>query len=261
VVYDPCLNWVSWNYPVWVDLPVASCGTWVDVQPLEVDSGVDLQLLAVRFVDPGHPELDEGTRYRIWVRNNSTQTIVRDFNVVLMASNSREPAEDLPQSGLRITSIDPGEIQAIDIRLPIEANTLNRDSGNASPFSQLHVLVDSHREIPEVVEENNGAVIARGDILPVDPVIFGADRSTPAAGSEMSVAGEGFGPEPGQVLVHVGGVELQAEILGWYDLGVRVRLPALALASPTEAQLMVVRGDTAASNPHVLQLGVPLASR
>ncbi len=261
-IYDPCPVWTYWTYPVWYELPVAVCGTWIDVEPVLIDEGLDLQLLAVRFVDPGHLELCEGPRFRVWARNNSARTIVKGFNVLLLAANTREAVTELPQAGVRVDSIEPGEIKAFDIRLPFEASTLGRDaSGNATPFSQLHVLVDSHREIPEAFEENNGAVIARGDILPVDPAIFGADSMTPLAGTELNIAGEGFGPEPGQVLVHVGGIELQAEIEGWYDLGVRVKLPSLALASPTDAQLIVIRGDTAASNPLPIQLTMPVASR
>lgn len=260
--YDPCPVWTCWDYPVWYELPVVVCGTWVDVEPIVIDEGLDLQLLAVRFVDPGHPELREGPRFRVWARNNSARTIVKDFNVLLMAANSREAVTELPQAGVRVDSIEPGEIKAFDIRLPFEASAMGRDAdGNAIPFSQLHVLVDSHREIPEAFEENNGAIIARGDILPIDPVIFGSDSIAPLPGTELNIAGEGFGPEPGQVLVHIGGVELQAEIEGWYDLGVRVKLPSLALASPTDAQLIVIRGDTAASNPLTIQLAMPVASR
>ena len=47
----------------------------------------------------------------------------------------------------------------------------------------------------------------------------------------------------------VGGLELQGEILGWYDLGVQVRLPELELFADVNAEVIVVRGDTAASNP------------
>lgn len=261
--YDPCPTWTYWSYPVWYELPVAVCGTWVDVEPIVIaDDGLDLQLLATRFVDPGHPERREGPRFRVWARNNSSRTIIKDFNILLMASNTREAAAELPQSGVRVDSIEPGEIKAFDIRLPFEASTMGRDAdGTIIPFSQLHILVDSHREIPEAFEENNGAVIARVDILPVDPTIFGADTRTPLPDTELNIAGEGFGPGPGQVLVHVGGIELQAEIEGWYDLGVRAKLPALALASPTEAQVIIVRGDTAASNPLTVELTMPVASR
>lgn len=261
-LYEPCPTWVVWEYPVWYELPEVPSGTWVDVAPVEVESGVDLQLLAVRFVDPGHPELREGPRYRVWVRNNTEQTTVNNFNVLLLASNSTEVEAGLPQSGVRVESIEPGEIKAFDVRLPIDAGTMGQDAeGNAAPFAQLHVLVDSHREISEAVEENNGAIIARGEILPVDPVIFGADSPAPVPGTELNVAGEGFGPGPGQVLIHIDGIELQGQIEGWYDLGVRMKLPALALAAPTEAEVIIVRGDTAASNPLTIQLTVPVASR
>ena len=51
------------------------------------------------------------------------------------------------------------------------------------------------------------------------------------------------------MVVNVGGLEVQADIVGWYDLGVQVRLPALSLAADTAAEVVVVRGDSAASNP------------
>jgi hypothetical protein len=261
-VYDPCPVWVRWEYPVWYELPVVASGTWIDVEPVVIDEGLDLQLLAVRFVDPGQQELNEGPRYRIWARNNSTRSLVKDFNIVLMAANNRVAVDGLPQAGVRVDSMEPGEIKAFDVRLPSEVAAMARDSeGNATPFSQLHVLVDSHREVLEAFEENNGAVIARADVLPVDPVIFGTDTVTPVPGTEINIAGEGFGPEPGQVLVHVGGIELQAEIDGWCDLGVRIKLPALALAGPTDAEVVLIRGDTAASNPLSVQLTLPVALR
>ncbi len=261
-VYDPCAAWVCWDYPVWVSLPVASCGTWIDVEPLVIDARLDLQLLAVRFVDPGHPDEQLGPRFRVWVRNNSPATIAAPFNVMLMAANSRDAVAGLPQAGVRVMRMEPAETQAVDIRLPFEASRMGIDAdGRPTPFSQLHVLVDSHRELPEAFEANNGAVIARGDILPVDPTIFSADASVVPVGGEINLAGEGFGPEPGQVFVQVGSLEMQAEITGWYDLGVRIKLPSLALASPTEAEIMIVRGDTAVSNPLTIELTAPVALR
>jgi hypothetical protein len=44
-------------------------------------------------------------------------------------------------------------------------------------------------------------------------------------------------------------LELEGEVLGWYDLGVRLNLPKVPLAGPNEAELIVVRGDGAAANP------------
>jgi hypothetical protein len=42
---------------------------------------------------------------------------------------------------------------------------------------------------------------------------------------------------------------MEAEILGWYDLGVRMTVPQLPLAEPVEAELIVIRRDGLAANP------------
>jgi hypothetical protein len=210
----------------------------------------DVQLLAVRFVDAGHPEEKLGPRFRVWVRNNGTADIATPFNVSLFASNDDRLSEELPQAGVRVEAIKAGETQSVDLRLPWEVYEMGRDAEDRpAPFAKLHVVVDSHHEITETSETNNGTVLKREEILPVDPAAFSTDVDTVVAGGMVSIAGEGFGPEPGQVLLYVKGLELQPEIQGWYDLGVRVKIPELPLAEATEAELVVVRGDTAASNP------------
>jgi hypothetical protein len=259
IFYDPCIAWIGWEYPVWTPLPVVACGTWVDVPRVTVATGYDIQLLAVRFVDPGHPEKDLGPRYRVFVRNNSPVAINRPFNMLAYASNERSSSTGMPEAGLRIKHMEAGQIQSVDLRLPVAANSLGKDAeGRKAPFRFLHVIADSHREIADVFKDNNGAVLDRSDILPVDPVVFAADSDQAAAGTVLNLAGEGFGPEPGQVLVNVGGLELRAEVIGWYDLGVRVRLPGLTLSNATAAEIVVVRGDRAASNP--LKISMPAAT-
>ena len=169
---------------------------------------------------------------------------------MLLASNTREASGNIPQAGVEIDNIEAGAIRTVDIRLPFEASTLARDSKDrAVPFRFLHVLVDSHQDVDESFEENNGIVLARGDVLPVDPASFSTNVTSAAPGSMVNVAGEGFGPEPGEVIVHINGLELQAEIYGWYDLGVHIKLPALPVATETQAEIVVVRGDGAVSNP------------
>jgi hypothetical protein len=250
VIYVAAPRWVYWEYPVWVSLPVVSSGTWVDVPPVAADNGNDLQLLAVRFVDPGHPEEKLGPRYRVWIRNNGDEALTRPFNVLLLVSVDGRPAENSPQAGVRVEGIEPGDIQSMDIRLPIEAFDMARDEqGDPIPFATLHVIVDADQEIAEVFETNNGGDLVREDILPVDPAAFELEPVAAGAGGQVSLAGEGFGPQPGQVLIHLGNIEMQAEILGWYDLGVRLVLPNLPLAGPTEADVIVIRADGAAANP------------
>lgn len=250
VIYEVAPVWGYYEVPVWAPLPVTACGTWVDVQPVVVQQQYDLQLLAVRFVDPGHPEEHLGPRYRVWLRNNSNQPVTRPFNVTLVASSEARPRPDSPQAGVRVMSIEAGDTQSVDIRLPFEANQLGRDAaGQAVPFSTLHVLIDANREVPDANRSNNGASLARAEVLPVDPAAFEVDPTTVQGGGDVVLAGEGFGPEPGMVIVQIGAQEIEGEILGWYDLGVRVRLPNLLMAGPAKADLIVIRGDGAAANP------------
>jgi hypothetical protein len=259
VVYAPCLGWVWWECPVWTPLPVVPSGTWVDVDPVVIEpQRFDLQLLAMRFVDPGHPEEKLGPRYRVWFRNNSELPINRPFDVLLFAADGDRLTADSPQAGVRVTGIGAGATQSVDIRLPAEVYQMGRnEKGGPAPFGVLHVLVDANREVPEVYEANNGARIAQADVLPVDPAAFELKPRQAAAGGELLVAGEGFGPEPGRVLIRLGGLEMDAGIVGWYDLGVRLVLPLLPLASPTEAELIVIRGDGAAANPLELTITPP----
>ena len=94
----------------------------------------------------------------------------------------------------------------------------------------LHALVDAGRETPDVIRANNGARLLPAEILSVDPAAFELDPVAARPGAEVTLAGEGFGPQPGRVLMEVGGQEMDAEILGWCDLGVRLTLPKLAPA-------------------------------
>lgn len=255
VVYQPCTPWVGWEFPTWQPLPYVTCGTWVDVEPVVINSGIDLQLLATRFVDPGHPEQELGPRFRVWIRNNSPLDLNQEFNVMLIASTDTNAYAGLPEAGVRVLGLRAGETQSIDIRLPYAANTIGRDSsGNPIPFTYLTALVDSHNELTETVEANNGATLIRGDILPVDPAAFAAEPSSAQPNGIIHVAGEGLGPEPGQAMVVIGDQEFQAEILGWFDLGVQIRLPDFELESPTAADLVIIRGDGAASNPLTIEI-------
>jgi len=254
-MYSAAAPLVAYDFPAWQSLPTVASGTWVDVAPALVDSGVDLQLLAVRFVDPGHPDQDTGPRYRVWLRNNSRDDIEHGFDVTLVASNEKEISDQLSQAGVTVPSIPAEETVAVDIRLPAEANRLmRRDDGHLVPFQFLTAVVDGHEEIPDVSRGNNGAVLDRGDILPVDPAAFSTDLSAAAPGTTVTVAGEGFGPEPGEVIVATQDEQVPAPITGWFELGVQFKMPDLKMRSPTDAHVMIVRGDGAASNPVDLQV-------
>lgn len=250
IYYDPCPPVVVYQYPVWQPLPVETAGTWVDAPQVVVDQGNDLQLLAVRFVDPGHKEENLGPRFRVWLRNNSNRVLQQPIDVTLFASNDQQLATGALQAGVTLPEIPANEIVPLDIRLPMEVNQMGVDQeGNRVPFQFLHAVVDSRNALPETDKANNGAILDRGEIYPVDPAAFSTDVTAAAPGTVISLAGEGLGPEPGEIIVTVGDQQQSAEIRGWYDLGVQFTVPNLNVASAADAQIIVIRGDGAASNP------------
>jgi hypothetical protein len=156
-----CPWWNCWNYrPNYCSLYRYSCGCYQDVPVVVIQEGIDLQMLAVRILDSGDANGTMGPAYRVWVRNNSRVAIAQGFNVVLVAARDTNATADLPQAGVRIEMIQPGEVLPIDIRLPANANMAG--------LPMLHVVVDSNSELNEVYEDNNGIVIARSEILPVE---------------------------------------------------------------------------------------------
>lgn len=159
--YHCCPWWFCWDYPTWCPLYGSHCcGYWDDVPVVRIPVGLDLQLLAVRLVDSGDPEAQLGPTFRVWFRNNSSVAINHAFNIIALVAPDASPTNNLPQAGVRIPSIEAGQVLAADIRLPIAANQAG--------LPMLHVLVDSHREIGEVDEKNNGAVMPRAEILPLE---------------------------------------------------------------------------------------------
>lgn len=232
------------------------CGTWVGVvRPVVPVDTIDVQFLAVRFVDPGHPKRRLGPRYRVWFRNNSLQAIRQPFSIVLIASRESQLVPGLPEAGVRVTGVEAGQIQSVGIRLPYEVICMGHDAaGRPLAFTTLHVLVDADRELGDGSMANNGARLLATEILPVDPAAFAVQPGACRPGSAVVLAGEGFGPEPGKVLVRWHGSETEAEILGWYDLGARVQLPDLGLPGASQAELIVVRADGMAANPLGLTL-------
>ena len=119
VVYLTCPGWTYWDTPVWSPLPVVGCGTWVGLRPVVLAGAqTDLQLVAVRFVDPGHPEQRTGPRYRVWFRNNGSQPVVQPFSVMLLASNDARLVPGLPQAGVRVTAIEAGDTQSVESGFP-----------------------------------------------------------------------------------------------------------------------------------------------
>jgi len=258
LVCDPCPTWTYYETPVWTPLSSVPSGTWVDPPVVAALPEMDLQILAVRFVDPGHVEQNLGPRYRIWFRNNSQTDTNHGFNIVALATNAEQLGPDAPQAGVRVDNMVAEEINSVDIRLPMKVNQMNLDEQNRkTPFAYLHVLVDSDQELSDIERTNNGITLNVREILPVDPAAFAAEIDEVSPGELLSVAGEGFGPEPGEVTVIIDGKEWPTEIYGWYDLGVRFQVPEVTVAGAKKMEIVIVRGDGATSNPIEVELSPP----
>jgi hypothetical protein len=242
--------------------------TWVDDQPPSADEAsdkVDLEIVAVRLVDNGHAEKKIGPRYRIWIGNNSKLPLDRPFDVAIATAEKIGEAPEgqtLPHGAKRIKGIDAGQAVPVDIRLPLAANeTVKSDGGESvAKFPVLEIVIDPRNEIDEASKKNNAGAMEREKIELVDPSLFAAETKEVASGTPLNLAGEGFGPEAGQAVVRVGGLELNAQIEGWYDLGARIKMPELPLASATKAQLVLIRGDGAATNPLEIDLAATTQS-
>ena len=86
---------------------------------------------------------------------------------MLFAANNDRLAADLPQAGVRVTQIEPGAVQSVDIRLPIEVYAMGRDAlGKPLPFNTLHILVDANRETFDANMVNNGTRLGADRDLP-----------------------------------------------------------------------------------------------
>ena len=185
--------------------PVADDQPGPDGQPPREagDVDVDLELVAIRFVDNGNAEKNIGPRYRVIIRNNGTQPVDHPFNVAAIVGPGSSENEKTPRAGKRVPGIDAGQTLAVDIRLPIDANaTVKNDEGHSvAKFAKLGVMVDTRNEVEEATKENNGMGLVRDKILMVDPAVFAADTKQATLGQSINLAGEGLGPEAGQVLV------------------------------------------------------------
>jgi hypothetical protein len=141
-------------------------------------------------------------------------------------------------------------VQSLDIRLPREAMTMGRTAeGKPQPFSMLFAMVDSQHQWAETDEQNNLMALERARIRLVELKVMELEPKSAAAGADIVLIGEGFGPRPGEVRLEVSGLKLRADIQVWRNVGTRVRLPNLLLAGPVQARLLVVRQDGQTAEP------------
>jgi hypothetical protein len=138
-------------------------------KPVGVAKAIDLELVGLQLVDNGDIAEQIGPRYRVWVRNNGSTAVHTEFKIAILAADGEQPKPESPNVTGRVSSIEAGQTIAIDLRLPLAALVMSRDThGNPAPFSKLFVWIDSAQEIKESSETNNATMMARGEIPLVD---------------------------------------------------------------------------------------------
>lgn len=208
-----------------------------------VPAPVGIQLFDVRLVDAGFPEKQLGPRFRVFFRNLGP-AVTAPFDVILAAGINDQFVAELPQLRQRVSPMAPGQSLSIDLRLPLEVLSLpHPEQPQPVPFTTLFVLVAEQQDLLGNAKLKQLVALPRANILPVDLDILPPADNSVASGAIISLAGEGFGLQPGQVRMRIGGLELLGAIVAWGPLGIQVKLPELALAAPALGELLVIRHD------------------
>ena len=241
VIYDPCPLWVYWQTPVWT--PLAG-GRVRHVGRREAGRGCRPSSptcncwrcgLSIRAI----PRRSSGPRYRVWFRNNGDQAdhaaVQRDA-VCRQRRAARGRTCRRPACGSRRSR--PATSQSVDVRLPVEVYAMGRDAAG-QPGAVWHAARAGRRQ-PRSAGDDQGqqrrpACAGRHSAGRSGGVRRRARRGP--AGRRSDRGRRRFRPRSrAGCWCIVGGQEMEAEILGWYDLGVRLTLPKMPLAGPTRGR-------------------------
>ena len=144
-------SWVDDNPPPAADGNQPPAATDGDQPPPNDNVAVDLEVVAIRFVDNGNAEKNIGPRYRVLIRNNGTQAVAHSFAVAIITDAAQEQSDPTPRAGKTVPGIDAGQVLSVDVRLPAEANAaIKGDDGHSvEKYPKLGAIVDANDEIEE----------------------------------------------------------------------------------------------------------------
>ncbi len=217
-----------------------------------------LELVDVRLIDIGNVASGEGPRFRVVVKNVTSAPLKRPLELMISAGISDAFSPALPAAVQEIEPLGPGQAVAVELRLPAESMAMAYPGRKQPlPFSMLFVLVGGPKNLLGSSSITKLAVRPLGEVRLADIAIAPPASRDVTVGLPLELQGEGFGPQTGQVLLTVGGVKLNMEILGWNELGIAVRMPKLALAQSTKVQLQVMRADGQPAKPLALTAVLP----
>ena len=214
-----------------------------------------LKLAEIRFVDPGDPALGLGPRYRIALEYRGRGPMQQALDLVLAAGTSRVFAPGLPQTIQRLSNVQSGKATVIDLRLPTEALAMNyAGEKEPAPFNTLFVMLAGQADLQGNAQLQKLAIVPRIGIESVQLTLNRPANSNAASGSVITLSGEGFDRDLGQVTLRLGTLQLRTEVLRWGALGIEVKLPELAISGPASGEIIIRRADGAVAQPLKLQI-------
>jgi hypothetical protein len=216
---------------------------------------VDLEVVAIRFVDLGDAEKGTGPRFRLSVRNKG-QEPVEAIPVVLMAGiDFQNP--DLPtvQAEGSMERLAAGQTADVDVRLPRDAFELESDdAGEPVAFREVVAIADPLEFFEDLQPDDNVLLLSTTEIDAVELKVQGLSAQQLKAGETLVITGEGFGFSQGVVGIVIGNKPYVTEVLSWSSTQITVRVPRFVLVEPLDAQLIVVLADKQAARPHAIRL-------
>jgi hypothetical protein len=166
------------------------------------------------------------------------------FDLVLAAGIDGKFQPILPQTSERVAALTPGQTLTFDLRLPVESLSMAYPGqSEPAPFSTLFVLVSDSQDLLGNTRIEQLAALPRTRVPMVDLALVNPADSIVPSGATLTLAGEGFGFEAGNVVLSLPGLDLQTQVIGWGPGSVQVKLPQLPLAAGTLGKLVVTRGD------------------
>jgi hypothetical protein len=222
----------------------AQPGAPLQGQPAQAQGQLNLQLVDVRLVEPGVPDQKLGPRFRLFVKNASPFGIGRPIDLVVAAGIDRKFQQGLPATVERVSGLAPGQVATLEVRLPLESMAMQYPGEEKpAPFSTLFVMVADQQDLLGNATIKPLAILPRIGIQFVDLALQKPADARVPTGAVVTLAGEGFGIDGGQVVLSLGGAKLVGQVVNWGPTAIQVKLPELALAAPTPAQIIVARAD------------------
>ncbi len=166
--FDWCFPWYGpdWCWDYYPDVIIDAYPVYIGEPVVIVEAIVDLELVGVELLDVGEQARKFGPRFRVTVRNVGT-ALVESATARLAAGRELNAAsfQKPIESTATLAALAPGQVTVVEIRLPLEALTINQTAaGKPAPFEGLAAAVEVPPTLTDVNLKNNFSLTSRKEI-------------------------------------------------------------------------------------------------